>query len=175
MKKLAPRFSTHSIVRCRTVLFAVAALMAGTAAAEPPTGAERTATVAEDEPAANLVAAADQRPAPAADDAQAHGSDALHAAATDAPATSAPRGDLEAATLSDDELADERAGADLHASENNLSGDVRDNAATNVTTGANTITQGALSNASGIPMVIQNSGNNVLIQNSTILNLQLTK
>jgi hypothetical protein len=40
-------------------------------------------------------------------------------------------------------------------------------------TGANTITDGAFANSSGLPMVIQNTGNNVIIQNSTILNLQL--
>ena len=43
----------------------------------------------------------------------------------------------------------------------------------NVTTGANFITDGAFSNAGGVPMVVQNTGNNVLIQNSTILNIQV--
>ena len=44
---------------------------------------------------------------------------------------------------------------------------------TNVMTGTNAISDGAFTNSSGLPMVIQNTGNNVIIQNSTILNLQL--
>lgn len=44
---------------------------------------------------------------------------------------------------------------------------------TNVATGTNTISDGAFTNSNGLPMVIQNTGNNVIIQNSTILNLQL--
>jgi hypothetical protein len=40
-------------------------------------------------------------------------------------------------------------------------------------TGSNAVTDGAFTNASGLATVIQNSGNNVLIQNATILNLQL--
>lgn len=44
--------------------------------------------------------------------------------------------------------------------------------AINVATGANVITDGAFAHASGLPIVIQNSGANVLIQNSTIVNVQ---
>jgi hypothetical protein len=54
-----------------------------------------------------------------------------------------------------------------------LKGTVADNSATNVATGSNNITSGAFANVSGIPIVVQNSGTNVLIQNSTIINLQL--
>lgn len=50
---------------------------------------------------------------------------------------------------------------------------VTGNSATNVTTGANIITNGAFANMSGLPVVIQNSGANVLIQNATVINLQL--
>ena len=53
------------------------------------------------------------------------------------------------------------------------SGVVNDNRATDVVTGSNVIRDGAFTNASGIPVVIQNTGANVLIQNSTIVNLQL--
>jgi hypothetical protein len=53
-----------------------------------------------------------------------------------------------------------------------LDGVVTGNSATNVNTGANVIDSGAFSNMSGIPVVIQNSGANVLIQNATIINLQ---
>jgi hypothetical protein len=53
------------------------------------------------------------------------------------------------------------------------SGTVRDNLAYNVSTGSNSITDGALAGAAGLPLVVQNSGNNVLIQNSTIVNMQV--
>lgn len=94
------------------------------------------------------------------------------------PAASAePSKDIELSgfsqTLTDDQLAQQSGGADLHVSENNLSATVGQNTATNVTTGNNTIKDNAFTNASGLPMAIQNSGNNVVIQNSTILNLQL--
>lgn len=49
---------------------------------------------------------------------------------------------------------------------------LQDATATNVATGHNTIADGAFSNAVGLPIVIQNSGANVLIQNSTIVNVQ---
>ena len=56
-----------------------------------------------------------------------------------------------------------------------LSGNVGGNSASNVTTGANAIGGGAFAGASGIPVVIQNSGANVLIQNATVINLQFTQ
>jgi hypothetical protein len=54
-----------------------------------------------------------------------------------------------------------------------LKGAVADNSATNVVTGTNTISDGAFSGSAGLSTVIQNSGNNVLIQNATIVNVQL--
>lgn len=74
--------------------------------------------------------------------------------------------------LSDGELAAQR-GGDVHINQNNASATVEDNVANNVTTGNNTVSGNAFSNVNGVPMVVQNSGNNVVIQNSTILNLQL--
>lgn len=53
-----------------------------------------------------------------------------------------------------------------------LGGVVSGNSATNVITGANAIVAGSFAGATGIPIVIQNSGSNVLIQNATIINLQ---
>ena len=50
---------------------------------------------------------------------------------------------------------------------------VANNSATDVVTGANIITNGSFANMSGLPVVIQNSGANVLIQNATVINLQL--
>jgi hypothetical protein len=81
---------------------------------------------------------------------------------------------LTASVLSDTELADARGGSETHLNQNNATGTVAGNVASQLTTGANTISESAFSNSSGIPVVIQNSGNNVLIQNSTILNLQLS-
>ena len=56
---------------------------------------------------------------------------------------------------------------------NDVNGAVDHNSATNVVSGNNTIDGGAFTGANGFPMVIQNSGSNVLIQNSTILTLEL--
>jgi hypothetical protein len=75
--------------------------------------------------------------------------------------------------IGDDRLAELRGGTDTPWSDMKLGGTVGNNVATNVVTGANIITDGAFSNASGLPMVIQNSGANVLIQNATIVNLQM--
>ena len=66
-----------------------------------------------------------------------------------------------------------RGGDGSSASSIVMNGNVADNRATNVVTGANTITAGAFANASGVPMVVQNTGANVLIQNATVINLQL--
>jgi hypothetical protein len=67
-----------------------------------------------------------------------------------------------------------RGGTDTFNTNNNanLGGVVTGNSAVNVVTGTNTIDAGAFANMSGIPVVIQNSGANVLIQNATIVNLQ---
>jgi len=64
-------------------------------------------------------------------------------------------------------------GGDRIFNENQLRGVVADNHASNLTTGANVISDGAFSGSAGLPMVIQNSGNNVLIQNATIVNVQV--
>lgn len=66
-----------------------------------------------------------------------------------------------------------RGGADLYLNDIKSDGVVTDNQAYNLTTGSNWITDGSLAGASGFPTVVQNSGNNVLIQNSTIINLQV--
>ncbi len=54
-----------------------------------------------------------------------------------------------------------------------LDGVTADNSAYEVTTGTNSIGTGAFANMSGLPIVIQNSGANVLIQNAVILNVQM--
>lgn len=52
-------------------------------------------------------------------------------------------------------------------------GTVEGNQAINSVNGANIIRDGAFSHANGLPITVQNSGNNVLIQNSVILNLEM--
>lgn len=70
-------------------------------------------------------------------------------------------------------LGDLRGGSELVHNEMTLSGTTAGNTAINVATGTNTISAGAFSNMSGLPLVVQNSGANVLIQNAVILNLQM--
>lgn len=62
-------------------------------------------------------------------------------------------------------------GADVSA-KMSLDGTVSDNHADHVITGSNSISAGSFQGAAGVPMVIQNTGNNVLIQNATIINVQ---
>jgi hypothetical protein len=72
------------------------------------------------------------------------------------------------------QLAERRGGAaDVRINDITSRGAVSENEARNLTTGSNIISDGAFTSASGLPIVVQNSGNNVLIQNSTILNLNL--
>jgi hypothetical protein len=54
-----------------------------------------------------------------------------------------------------------------------IDGAVTGNTTTDVVSGVNTISSGAFSNASGLPVAIQNSGSNVLIQNATIINIHM--
>jgi hypothetical protein len=54
-----------------------------------------------------------------------------------------------------------------------LKGVVAENSASDLTTGNNTITQGSFAGMVGLPLVVQNSGNGVLIQNATIINVQV--
>ncbi|MCU6498556.1 hypothetical protein LPN04_12200 [Rugamonas sp. A1-17] len=70
-------------------------------------------------------------------------------------------------------LAGKRAGADVVNNNMQLNGAVSGNTAVNVYTGANAISSGSFSNASGLPVAIQNSGANVLIQNATIINVRV--
>jgi len=82
------------------------------------------------------------------------------ASASTASAAPAPRREL-----------DGQRGAGTH-NDMALGGTVAANTAVNVASGANSIDAGSFANMAGIPVVIQNSGANVLIQNATIINLQ---
>lgn len=65
-----------------------------------------------------------------------------------------------------------RGGAAVH-NDMDLNGVTSGNSAYQVQTGSNSIDAGSFANMSGLPVVIQNSGANVLIQNATIINLQM--
>jgi len=64
-------------------------------------------------------------------------------------------------------------GSDTTHNTNTLNATMSEADAKRNITGTNIISADALSNASGIPTVIQNSGNNVIIQNATIVNLRM--
>jgi hypothetical protein len=70
-------------------------------------------------------------------------------------------------------LSRSRGGTDTVSNDASLGATVSNNTANNVSTGNNVINAGSFANAAGLPMVIQNTGANVLIQNATVINLQL--
>lgn len=70
----------------------------------------------------------------------------------------------------------QRGGTDigpLTLNTNQLNAKLFNNSAAENVTGNNTITGNAFAGASGLPTVIQNSGNNVIIQSGTVLNVTL--
>lgn len=74
------------------------------------------------------------------------------------------------------QLETQRGGTDtgpLTINANILKAKLYDNAAVDNVTGNNSINGNAFAGASGLPIVIQNSGNNVIIQSGTVLNLTL--
>ncbi|MBB3176046.1 hypothetical protein [Variovorax sp. Sphag1AA] len=72
-----------------------------------------------------------------------------------------------------DKLASYRGGAEVVRNDMTLNGTTTGNSARNVDTGDNTISSGSFANMSGLPVVIQNSGANVLIQNAVIVHVQM--
>ncbi len=83
-----------------------------------------------------------------------------------------PDEEMFGAVAADDLLERARGGTDVTTITTRLTGAVSGNSATDVITGANIIQGGSFANMSGIPIVIQNSGANVLIQNATTIQLQ---
>ena len=80
--------------------------------------------------------------------------------------------------LSNDELGSHSAREDLSIDQITINdqdqdGDVTDNVAMGNTNGDNLIDGDAFSNSSGFLSTVQNTGNNVLIQNSTIINVSV--
>lgn len=56
----------------------------------------------------------------------------------------------------------------------NLDAELTGNSANNVVTGSNVIDSGSFNDASGVFSVIQNTGNNVIIQESTVITVTIT-
>lgn len=106
--------------------------------------------------------------APGASAAEAEGTTEPASGAASAPGVQA----FGAPALSAQALDERRGGTHAH-NDMQLDGVVGSNSASNLTTGANSISTGSFAGASGLPVVIQNSGNNVLIQNATIVNVQI--
>lgn len=82
----------------------------------------------------------------------------------------------DSATLTDEELGSQRAREDIEIDTITLigqeqDGEVSDNVAIGNNNGDNLINGEAFSNSSGFLSTVQNTGNNVLIQNSTIINV----
>ena len=74
--------------------------------------------------------------------------------------------------LADQKLAGLRGGFDTVNNDMQLNGSVANNSAVNVVSGNNYIAGGSFANMTGLPITVQNSGSNVLIQNATIVNVQ---
>ena len=97
--------------------------------------------------------------------------------------TAAEIGEIEQAldgqnSLSEIELDQERAkGATewLSINELDMDANMNNNIVNSSTSGNNTVSNDSFSNSSGFATVIQNSGNHVIIQNSTIVNLTVEK
>lgn len=75
------------------------------------------------------------------------------------------------AAMADEQL-DQLRGRQTVFNRNDVDGQLYNNEAVSNVTGSNFVTDGSFSGMSGFSTVIQNSGNNVLIQNATVLNLQ---
>lgn len=74
--------------------------------------------------------------------------------------------------VSDTALDGRRGGAET-LNDMDLEGVVSGNHASHLVTGQNIVTDGSLTGNAGFATVVQNSGNNVLIQNATIVNIKL--
>ncbi len=75
--------------------------------------------------------------------------------------------------LDDARLDGLRGGADSTLSKIIASGTVSEVSASDLVTGHNIVSDGSFGNTAGMPMLIQNTGNGVLIQNAVILNVEL--
>ncbi len=82
------------------------------------------------------------------------------------------KADFFGARVSPQEL-DRQRGGEMYVNSVDEQAELSRNNATNNVTGNNFITDNAFGGAAGLPVAVQNSGNNVIIQNSFIVNLQM--
>lgn len=81
---------------------------------------------------------------------------------------------LQSASVSDSELDKTRGTFDAETlGAAVLEATTVNNAVNGGVTGSNTVTEGSFGNAHGVVSLIQNSGNNVIIQNATVVNLTM--
>jgi hypothetical protein len=98
---------------------------------------------------------------------------AQHASTPPAASVQQSNVDIFGAPVSSDTLKRYSGGAINITSKQISNGTVSNDSASQVVTGNNAITGDAFSSASGLPTVIQNTGNNVLIQNGVIVNVEM--
>jgi hypothetical protein len=77
------------------------------------------------------------------------------------------------AAVDSQDLAISRGGAEITLNDLKNNGLVSQNQAHHLVTGSNFVTDGSFAGATGFSTVVQNSGNNVLIQNATIINVRV--
>jgi hypothetical protein len=102
--------------------------------------------------------------------AHAAGTEETSARAPHPPAASVQLDEWGTAPVASTRLSGMRGGSTVSANVAQ-NGALQNTSASNVTTGSNTVSGGSFANASGLPTVIQNSGANVVIQNSTVVNV----
>jgi hypothetical protein len=77
------------------------------------------------------------------------------------------------APVTESALSQYRGARDITFNMQDTDGQLYNNQATNTVSGGNQVTGQAFSGMNGFSTVIQNSGNNVLIQNSTVVNVKM--
>ncbi len=95
------------------------------------------------------------------------------ATATETPAAEEPREDQFASAVTNDELSTFRGGFGSTILNSSMLATLQGNQAVNTVSGENSIADGALNNVSGLTNIIQNSGNNVIIQSSFQVNVNI--
>jgi hypothetical protein len=85
----------------------------------------------------------------------------------------APQASSMGAPVSESALSQYRGARDITFNLQDTEGQLYNNQATNTLSGGNQVSGQAFAGLNGFSTVIQNSGNNVLIQNSTIVNVKM--
>lgn len=89
------------------------------------------------------------------------------------PPAEVPKASDLGAPVSESALSEYRGARDITFNMQDTEGQLYNNQAANTVSGGNQVSGQAFSGMNGFSTVIQNSGNNVLIQNSTIVNVKM--